>query len=117
MRLEDIDANRMGRMIAGSLADDIPRMLCAVSFSFSPYVPPTHGNVHIRAHFFSPPTKDDLEALSMMETYLYADTTDDTGLGSTFDFETEVQLAPVGTKIYPREHIAWVDPMEAHREA
>jgi hypothetical protein len=110
MRMEHIDADFIRRRIAWTFAKDAPRMLRAVSFSFSPYVPPTHGNVRIRAHFFSPPTEDDLEALSMMETYLYADTTE-------FDFETEVQLAPVGTKIYPREHIAWVDPMEVHREA
>jgi hypothetical protein len=117
MRMEDIDANRMGRMIAGRLRGNIPRMLRAISFSFSPYVPPTHGHVVMRAHFLVQPTADDLDQLNDMEGELYADTPHDWTLESTFDFEIEVQLAPVGTKIYPREHIAWVDPMEAHRKA
>ncbi len=117
MRMEDIDADYMGREIAGRLDGNTPRMLRAISFSFSPYLPPTHGKVVMRAHFLVPPTAADLDQLNDMEGELYADTMHDFKTEPTFDFEIEVQLAPVGTKIYPREHIAWVDPMEAHRKA
>ncbi len=38
-------------------------------------------------------------------------------LENTFDLAIAVQVASVGSNIYPREYLAWIDPMEAHRKA
>lgn len=72
---------------------------------------PKPGLVVMRAHFYTPPTPDELEDISVMETKLYSHTD-----LHTFDFTSEVQLAPVGTKIRPLNYMARTDPTEAYRK-
>jgi hypothetical protein len=109
--MQDIDAEYMKRLIAALLKFDTPRSLRALSFSLSPYVKPKPDIVVMRAHFYMPPTRDELEDISVLETELYSQTD-----LHTFDFTSEAQVAPIGTKLYPLEYMAWTDPTEAYRK-
>ncbi len=58
-----------------------------------------------------PPIRDELEDISVLESELYSQMDED-----TFDFTSEAQVAPIGTKLYPLEYMAWMDPTEAYRK-
>lgn len=103
------DPEEMAAMIVYLLPGNHPPDLRALSFSFSPYQADQPGQVVLRAHFFKPPSEDDIDLIQVLETELYCQTDD------KFEYAVEAQVTPIGTTMDLLPHTAWIDAAEAYR--
>ena len=87
-----------------ALEGQTPEMLRAYSFG----IDPDNKLIRLRAHFAQPPSEDDLETISIIETEIDADFLDH------FEAETEIEVAAPGAAMaFLSGGVAFLRPGEA----